>query len=152
MAKNRGQFNGGRGMNLADRITATEKEKYNRNMNAQLDFLLQIGCDAYVMSCADLFDLQPGRAAEAVGTYRKYIYDLMDHMIEDAKDDPENVYFWGDLDRRLEQICGPAAFVPKDERYDVSGQRVFNHLLAVHAARLKLQREREAKEAADGEA
>lgn len=152
MAKNLGQFNGGRGMNLADRITATEKAKYDRNLHAQLDFLLQIGCDAYVMSCADLFDLQTGRAAEAVETYRKYIYDLMDHMIEDAKDDPENVYFWGDLDRRLEQICGAAAFVPKDERYDITGQRVFNHLLAVHAARLKLQREGAEQEAEHGEA
>lgn len=141
MGKNKGQFNGGKGMNLADRITATEKAKYERNMNAQMDFLLQIGCDAYLMACADLFDLQPGRAVEAVETYRKYIYDLMDHMIEDAKDDPENVYFWGDLDRRLLQICGKEAFVPKEERYDVSGQKVMNHLLAVHAARLKLQRE-----------
>lgn len=152
MAKNRGQFNGGKGMNLADRIAAVEKAKYERNMYAQMDFLLQIGCDAYIMSCADLFDLQPGRAAEAVGTYRKYIYDLMDHMIEDAKDDPENTFFWADVDRRLLQICGPAAFVPKEERYDITGQNVFNHLLAVHAARLKLQREREAKEAGDGEA
>lgn len=128
-------------MNALDRIQAREKAAYDRNMNAQMDFLLQIGCDAYLMACADLFDLQPGRAVEAVEAYRKYIYDLMDHMIEDAKDDPENVYFWGDLDRRLLQICGPAAFVPKDERYDVSGQKVMNHLLAVRAARLKLQRE-----------
>lgn len=140
------QFSGGKGMNLADQIAALEKEKYNRNMNAQIDFLLQIGCDAFIMSCADLFDLQPGRAKEAVECYRKYIYDLMDYMIEDSKDDKECVYFWADLDRRLLQICGKEAFVPKEERYDVTGQNVLNQLLAVHAARLKLRREREANE------
>ena len=134
-------FNGGRGMNALDKIQAREKMQYDINMGAQADFLLQIGCDAFIMACAELFDLQPGRAKEAVGTYRKYIYDCMSYMIEDGKDDPETTYFWADLDRRLEQICGKEAFVPKDERYDVTGERVFNHLLAIYAARLKARKE-----------
>ena len=138
--KRKPHFNGGRGMNLADQIQAREKAQYDRNMGAQADFLLQIGCDAFIMACADLYDLQPGRAKEAVETYRKYIYNCMSYMIEDSRDDPETVYFWADLDRRLKQICGDA-FVPKEERYDVTGERVFNSLLAIYAARLKARKE-----------
>lgn len=142
------RFNGGRGMNALDRIQAREKAAYDRNMGAQADFLLQIGCDAFIMSCADLFDLQPGRAIEAVDVYRKYIYDCMSNMIEDSRDDPETAYFWADLDRRLEQICGKDAFVPKDKRYDVTGERVFNSILAIYAARLKARKEEAAKNGA----
>lgn len=137
--KHNRQFTGGRGMNLAEQIVAREKAQYDRNMGAQADFLLQIGCDSFIMACADLFDLQPGRAKEAVETYRHYIYECMSNLIEDSKDDPETTYFWGDLDRRLKQICG-TAFVPKEERYDTSGERVFNHLLAVYAAKLKARK------------
>ena len=138
--KHNQQFNGGRGMYALDKIQAREKAQYDRNMGAQADFLLQIGCDAFIMSCADLFDLQPGRATEAVETYRRYIYDCMSNLIEDAKDDPETEFFWTDLDRRLEQICG-AAFVPREQRYDSTGELVFNKILAVYAARLKARRE-----------
>ena len=141
MANKRGpHFNGGRGMNALDKIQMREKAQYDRNMGAQADFLLQIGCDAFLMACADLFDLQPGRAREAVECYRRYIYECMSNMIEDGKDDPETTFFWADLDRRLEQICGKEAFVPKEDRYDVTGERVFNSILAIYAARLKERR------------
>lgn len=139
MAKNKGQFNGGKGMNALDRIQAREKAIYDRNMGAQADFLLQIGCDAFIMACADLYDIQPGRVPEAVETYRKYIYDCMAYLVEDAKDDTEITFFWADLDRRMEQICG-TAFVPKEERYDDSGRRVFNNLLRRYAEILKAEK------------
>lgn len=130
-------FNGGRGMNLAEQICAREQAKYDARMQLQTDFLLQIGGDAFLMTCADLFDLQPGRAVEAVNTYRDYINALMDHIIDDAKDDPEITYFWGDLDRRIAQIVGKDAFVPKEERYDETGENVMRGLLLRYAARLK---------------
>ena len=64
--------NGARGVNLGaglkplDKIQIRERNKYDAKLTAQADFLLQIGCDAYLMSLVDLFDLQPGRANEAV--------------------------------------------------------------------------------------
>ena len=133
MAKH--NFNGGKGMGYLDRLQAAEQAKYDRKMQIQVDFLLQIGCDAFVMTAADLWDLQPARAVEAVSAYRDYIYKLMDHLIDDARDDPELAYFWTDLDRRLEQIVGKQAFVPRERRYDQTGQRVFNQLLERFKAR-----------------
>ncbi|MBQ2019506.1 MAG: hypothetical protein II210_01535, partial [Rikenellaceae bacterium] len=103
----------------------------------QADFLLQIGCDAYLMALADLFDLQPGRANEAVDTYRDYINSLMAHLIDDASD-PELVYFWTDLDRRMEQIVGKSNFKPREKRYDETGRRVFEGLYEAYQARKKV--------------
>ena len=133
----------GRGPNALDRIQRMEQAMYDKRMSVQADFLLQIGCDAFIMSCADLFDLQPARAMEAVNTYRKYINDLMGHLLADA-DDPELVYFWTDLDRRMLQIVGDKAFVPKEKRYDETGERVFLDLFNAYVARLYATKERKA--------
>lgn len=135
--------NGARGVNLGgglkplDKIQIIERNKYDAKLTAQADFLLQIGCDAYLMSLADLFDLQPGRANEAVNTYRDYINSLMAHLIDDASD-PELVYFWTDLDRRMEQIVGKSNFQPREKRYDETGRRVFEGLYKAYQARKKV--------------
>ena len=134
--------NGARGVNLGgglkplDKIQIIERNKYDAKLTAQADFLLQIGCDAYLMALADLFDLQPGRANEAVNVYRDYINSLMAHLIDDASD-PELVYFWTDLDRRLKQIVGDGLFVPREQRYDETGRRVFGELFRRYVERLK---------------
>lgn len=135
--------NGARGVNLGgglkplDKIQIIERNKYDAKLTAQADFLLQIGCDAYLMSLVDLFDLQPGRANEAVNTYRDYINSLMAHLIDDASD-PELVYFWTDLDRRMEQIVGKSNFKPREKRYDETGRRVFEGLYKAYQARKKV--------------
>lgn len=135
--------NGARGVNLGgglkplDKIQIIERNKYDAKLTAQADFLLQIGCDAYLMALADLFDLQPGRANEAVNVYRDYINSLMAHLIEDASD-PELVYFWTDLDRRMEQIVGKSNFQPREKRYDETGRRVFEGLYEAYQARKKV--------------
>ena len=135
--------NGARGVNLCgglkplDKIQIRERNKYDAKLTAQADFLLQIGCDAYLMSLVDLFDLQPGRANEAVNTYRDYINSLMAHLIDDASD-PELVYFWTDLDRRMEQIVGKSNFQPREKRYDETGRRVFEGLYKAYQERKKV--------------
>ena len=135
--------NGARGVNLGgglkplDKIQIIERNKYDAKLTAQADFLLQIGCDAYLMALADLFDLQPGRANEAVNVYRDYINSLMAHLIDDASD-PELVYFWTDLDRRMEQIVGKSNFQPREKRYDETGRRVFEGLYKAYQARKKV--------------
>lgn len=135
--------NGARGVNLGgglkplDKIQIIERNKYDAKLTAQADFLLQIGCDAYLMALADLFDLQPGRANEAVNVYRDYINSLMAHLIDDASD-PELVYFWTDLDRRMEQIVGKSNFKPREKRYDETGRRVFEGLYKAYQARKKV--------------
>lgn len=134
--------NGARGVNIGgglkplDKIQIIERNKYDAKLTAQADFLLQIGCDAYLMALADLFDLQPGRANEAVNVYRDYINSLMAHLIDDASD-PELVYFWTDLDRRMEQIVGKSNFKPREKRYDETGRRVFEGLYEAYQARKK---------------
>lgn len=135
--------NGSKGVNIGgglkplDKIQIKERNKYDAKLTAQADFLLQIGCDAYLMSLVDLFDLQPGRANEAVNTYRDYINSLMAHLIDDASD-PELVYFWTDLDRRMEQIVGKSNFKPREKRYDETGRRVFEGLYEAYQARKKV--------------
>ena len=135
--------NGARGVNLGgglkplDKIQIIERNKYDAKLTAQADFLLQIGCDAYLMSLVDLFDLQPGRANEAVNVYRDYINSLLAHLIDDASD-PELVYFWTDLDRRMEQIVGKSNFKPREKRYDETGRRVFEGLYEAYQARKKV--------------
>ena len=135
--------NGARGVNLGgglkplDKIQIIERNKYDAKLTAQADFLLQIGCDAYLMSLVDLFDLQPGRALEAVNTYKTYINSLAAHLIDDASD-PELVYFWTDLDRRMEQIVGKSNFKPREKRYDETGRRVFEGLYEAYQARKKV--------------
>ena len=133
--------NGSRGVNIArganalDRIQLREQAMYDKRMSIETDFLLQIGCDAFIMSCADLFDLQPSRAVEAFNTYRGYINSLLSHLLADA-DDPDLVYFWTDLDRRMLQIVGKDAFAPREKRYDETGERVFKELFEIYAAKL----------------
>lgn len=142
--------NGARGVNLGgglkplDKIQIIERNKYDAKLTAQADFLLQIGCDAYLMSLADLFDLQPGRANEAVNTYRGYINNLLSHLLADA-DDPDLVYFWTDLDRRMLQIVGKDAFAPREKRYDETGERVFKELFEIYAAKLYAKKVEAAK-------
>lgn len=133
-----------RGANALDRIQLMEQAMYEKRMSIETDFLLQIGCDAFIMSCADLFDLQPSRAVEAFNTYRGYINNLLSHLLADA-DDPDLVYFWTDLDRRMLQIVGKDAFAPREKRYDETGERVFKELFEIYAAKLYAKKVEAAK-------
>ena len=125
-----------KGMGALDRMQAKERIRYDQRTVKQIDFLLQIGCDAFILSNADLYDMQPGRALEAVNTYRTYINELAAHLIDDADADEELVYFWTDLDRRLQQICGPK-FATHEQRYDETGRKVFSGIYDAYIDRLK---------------
>lgn len=126
-----------KGMGALDRMQAKERIRYDQRTVKQIDFLLQVGCDAFILSCADLYDMQPGRVVEAVNTYRNYINELAAHLIDDADADEELVYFWTDLDRRLQQICGDN-FATHEQRYDETGRRVFAGIYDAHIKRLAL--------------
>lgn len=117
-----------RGMNALGRVRANLEDLYEAKQRFMVDFLLQAGCDAFILAAADVFDLGEEKANEAVASYREYIMQMMDALIEDSKDDDELVYFWTDLDRRLKQIVGDELFVPHDERYDETGLRIFGDL------------------------
>ena len=125
-----------KGMGAIGRMQAKERIRYDQRTVKQIDFLLQIGCDAFILSNADLYDMQPGRALEAVNTYRTYINELAAHLIDDADADEELVYFWTDLDRRLQQICGPK-FATHEQRYDETGRKVFSGIYDAYIERLK---------------
>lgn len=123
------------GMNALDRIQTKERIMYDQRTDKIVDFLLQIGCDAFILSNADLYDMQPSRVVEAVNTYRTYINELAAHLIDDADADEELVYFWTDLDRRLQQICGPK-FATHEQRYDETGRNVFSGIYDAYIERL----------------
>ena len=125
------------GMTALDRIQTKERIMYDQRTDKIVDFLLQIGCDAFILSNADLYDMQPGRVVEAVNTYRTYINELAAHLLDDADADEELVYFWTDLDRRLQQICGPK-FATHEQRYDETGRRAFAGIYDAHIQRLAL--------------
>ena len=130
------QINIKHGMNALDKIQTKERIMYDQRTDKIFDFLLQIGCDAFILSNADLYDMQPSRALEAVNTYRNYINNLAAHLIDDADADEELVYFWTDLDRRLQQICGPK-FATHEKRYDETGRKVFSGIYDAYIERLK---------------
>ena len=125
-----------RGMNALERVRANIDEKYEIKQRFQTDFLLQAGCDAFMMTAADMFDLGPDRAMEAMNTYRDYIMKMMENLIEDSKDDDELTYYWADLDRRLKQIVGEEHFAPYEQRYDETGVRIFGELYRRTARRI----------------
>lgn len=126
-----------KGMGAIGRMQAKERIRYDQRTDKIVDFLLQIGCDAFILSNADLYDMQPGRVVEAVNTYRTYINELAAHLVDDADADDELVYFWTDLDRRLQQICG-TNFATHDKRYDETGRRVFAGIYDAHIQRIAL--------------
>ena len=117
-----------RGMNSFGIFQQRMEEKFEAKQRFMTDFLLQAGCDAFILTAADVFQLGPGRAKAAMTAYREYIIEIMDALIEDGRDDDELTYFWADLDRRLEQIVGKDNFAPHEQRYDDTGIRIFGEL------------------------
>lgn len=131
MGKNRGfvppQKNG-----MMERFKRQLEAEFDARERFQTDFLLQVGCDAFLMAAADVFKLGPGRAKKAMEAYRDYVMRIMDAVIENGgqgrSGKGENLdYFWTDLDRRLKQICGDS-FTPHEERYEQTGLRLFAEL------------------------
>ena len=136
MGKKNNRVPQGRGMNALERVRANLEAKFEDKQRFQTDFLLQAGCDAFVLTAADLFELDETRAVEAINRYREYIMELMDALIEDSRDDDELVYYWADLDRRLEQIVGKEHFTRHEDRYDETGVRIFGELYKRTARRI----------------
>jgi hypothetical protein len=146
-----------KGMNALERIRAQMEAQFEEKQRFQTDFLLQAGCDAFLMAEADVFHLGSGRAEAAINAYREYLMQIMESLIEDSKGDDRLEYFWEDLDRRLKQIVGPELFVPHDRRYDDTGLRIFTQLYrrtlerAIARAAQKLAAEDAAKAEAEAQ-
>lgn len=128
MGKNRQRVPQGRGMNALDRVQARMEEKFEIKQRFMTDFLLQAGCDAFLLAAADVFQMGKGRAKAAMGAYREYVMKIMDEMLADSGGDEDLSYFWADLDRRLKKTVGDELFVPHDQRYDDAGIRIFGDL------------------------
>lgn len=108
------------------------QREFDTKQRFQTDFLLQVGCDAFLMAASDVFQCGPGRAQKAVTAYHDYVMQIMDAVIEhggDRRGRGENLdYLWTDIDRRLAQITGPTNFTPHDQRYDETGLKLFAEL------------------------
>ena len=128
MGKQRRNVPQARGMNPLERLKAQMEAKFEDKQRFMTDFLLQAGCDAFMLAAADVFQMGPKRAKAAMAAYRDYVLSIMDALIEDSRGDDELVYFWADLDRRIEQIVGPENFTPHEQRYDDTGLRIFGKL------------------------
>lgn len=117
-----------RGMNSFGVFRQRMEDQFETKQRFMTDFLLQAGCDAFMLAAADVFQMGPGRARAAMIAYREYVVSIMDALIEDSRGDDELTYFWADLDRRIEQIVGTENFTPHEERYDDTGLRIFGEL------------------------
>ena len=125
-----------RGKNAFGVFQERMAEQFEAKQRFMTDFLLQAGCDAFILAAADVFDLGVEKAGEAVTAYREYLMQMMDALIEDGRDDDELTYFWADLDRRLKQIVGDELFAPHEQRYDDTGLRIFGELCKRTFARI----------------
>ena len=128
MGKQRRNVPQQRGRNAFGVFQDRMAEQFELKQRFQTDFLLQAGCDAFMLAAADVFDMTPEQAKDAITAYREYIMQMMDALIEDGKDDDELVYYWADLDRRLKQVVGEENFAAHEERYDETGIRIFGEL------------------------
>lgn len=148
-----------RGQNAMQRLESRLRAEYDVKQQFSTDFLLQVGCDAFLLSASEVFQCGPGRAGKAINVYRKYINEIMDNLIEDSggndgNGDRELSFFWSDLDRRLKQIVGKEKFTPHNERYDETGTKLFEGLFQRYMGRRilalkeaeKVRKEAEAKD------
>lgn len=148
-----------RGQNAMQRMEARLRAEYDAKQQFSTDFLLQVGCDAFLLAASDVFQCGAGRAWKAIEAYRMYVNQIMDNLIDDSRGkngngDNELLFFWTDLDRRLEQIVGKEKFTPHNERYDETGTKLFEGLFQRYMGRRilalkeaeKVRKEAEAKD------
>lgn len=146
------------GKNALDRLEYRLRAEYQVKQEFVIDFLLQVGCDAFLMASAEVFQLGKGRAAKAVAAYKKFVETMMDNLVADAPNkqgngDDELTHYWADLDARLRQIVGDELFVPHDVRYDEQGHKFLEGIFQRYALKraLTLQAEKEEPEEGGGE-
>lgn len=146
------------GKNALDRLEYRLRAEYQVKQEFVIDFLLQVGCDAFLMASAEVFQLGKGRAAKAVAAYKKFVETMMDNLVADAPNkqgngDDELTHYWADLDARLRQIVGDELFVPHDVRYDEQGHKFLEGIFQRYALKraLTLRAEKEEPEKGGGE-
>lgn len=147
-----------RGQNALDRLEYRLRAEYQVKQEFVIDFLLQVGCDAFLMASAEVFQLGKGRAAKAVAAYKKCVEEMMDNLIADAPNkqgngDDELTHYWADLDARIKQIVGEELFVPRETRYDEQGHKFLEGIFHRYALKraLTLRAEKEEPEEGGGE-
>lgn len=137
------------GKNALDRLEYRLRAEYQVKQEFVIDFLLQVGCDAFLMASAEVFQLGKGRAAKAVAAYKKCVEAMMDNLVADAPNkqgngDDELAHYWADLDARIKQIVGDELFVPREIRYDEQGHKflegIFQRYCMKRAIALKAAR------------
>ena len=88
---------------------------------AQLDFALQMGLDAAMISANKVLQLGKGRAQEFATEYINAVNELAKLLVADSKDDDEMVYSREKIDQKIKAIVGEDNFAPWDKRYGKNG-------------------------------
>lgn len=143
------------GKNALDRLEYRLRAEYQVKQEFVIDFLLQVGCDAFLMASAEVFQLGKGRAAKAVAAYKKCVEAMMDNLVADAPNkqgngDDELAHYWADLDARIKQIVGDELFVPRETRYDEQGRRFLEGIFQRYALKRALTLRAEKEEPGEG--
>lgn len=127
------QFGGGG--NLIQRTEQRLRAEFDAKERFITDFLLQVGCDAFLIAAADVFQLGQGRAEKAIRAYKSTVMEMMERIVDFKGKDMD--YYWDTLDRRIRQIVGDRNFAPREKRYDETGMAVFCELFIRTAKAIK---------------
>lgn len=96
-------------------MNARNEAKYQMKFDRRMHSLMQLCCDAAVLSAHDELGMGAGRAERFVQTMQMYILEISKLINSDAAD-PDLEYTKAKVDGKLKQICGDK-FSPWDERY-----------------------------------
>lgn len=143
------------GKNALDRLEYRLRAEYQVKQEFVIDFLLQVGCDAFLMASAEVFQLGKGRAEKAVAAYKKCVEAMMDNLVADAPNkqgngDDELAHYWADLDARIKQIVGDELFVPREIRYDEQGHKFLEGIFQRYALKRAITLRAEKEEPEEG--
>lgn len=92
-------------------------DKQNKLANKYAELRAQIDLDAAIMAVGEIFNADPEQAIAFGKKMMELENNIMELVINDAKDDAELVYTKATLDRGLAQVLGQENLVPYDIRY-----------------------------------
>ena len=92
-------------------------DKQNKLANKYAELRAQIDLDAAIMAVGEIFNADQEKAIAFGKKMMELESDIMELVINDAKDDVELVYTKATLDRGLAQVLGQENLVPYYIRY-----------------------------------
>ena len=92
-------------------------DKQNKLANKYAELRAQIDLDAAIMAVGEIFNADQEKAIAFGKKMMELESDIMELVINDAKDDVELVYTKATLDRGLAKVLGQENLVPYDIRY-----------------------------------